>query len=307
MQETHKNKSYNDFDDQINLLEIIDVLFKAKWKIISLSTFIAIIGVFYSLSLSNIYESKALLSPSNSSSSISGALGGYAGLAGLAGISIPSSGDDGNTAKAMEKLYSLSFFEKNILPNIYLPDLMAIESWNFETNMLVYDESIYKTDNNTWIKMPSAQESFRAFIEQHFKLSQNGNTGFVTLRIKHQSPYIAKQWAELMVNQVNTFYRQKDKLESEKAVSYLNKQIAMTNLSEIKEAIAKLLQEETKKLTLIEAKKFYVFDYVDPPAVMERKSEPSRASLCILITLLGGMLSIILVLIQHYGFKRKPS
>ena len=255
----------------------------------------------------NIYESKTLLSPSNSSNSISSALGGYAGLAGLAGISIPSSGDDGNTARAMEKLYSLSFFENNILPNIYLPDLMAIESWNFETNMLVYDESMYKTDNNTWIKMPSAQESFRAFIAQHFKLSQNGNTGFVTLRIKHQSPYIAKQWAELMVNQVNTFYRQKDKLESEKAVSYLNQQIVMANLSETKEAIAKLLQEETKKLTLIEAKKFYVFEYVDPPAVMERKSEPSRASICILFALLGGMLSIILVLIHHYGFKRKAS
>lgn len=306
MQETHNNKSYNDFDDQINLLEIIHVLLKAKWKIISLSTFIAIIGVLYSLSLSNIYESKALLSPSSSNSSISGALGGYAGLAGLAGISLPSSGDDGNTAKAMEKLYSLSFFEKNILPNIFLPDLMAIETWNLETNKLDYDKSIYLIDTNTWIKMPSAQESFREFIE-HFKLSQNAKTGFVTLRIKHQSPYIAKQWAELMVNQVNTFYRQKDKQESEKAVSYLNKQIAMTNLSEIKEAIAKLLQEETKKLTLIEAKKFYVFDYVDPPAVMERKSEPSRASLCILIALLGGMLSIILVLIQHYGFKRKPS
>ena len=183
---------------------------------------------------------------------------------------------------------------------------MAIETWNLETNKLDYDKSIYLIDTNTWIKMPSAQESFREFIE-HFKLSQNAKTGFVTLRIKHQSPYIAKQWAELMVNQVNTFYRQKDKQESEKAVSYLNKQIAMTNLSEIKEAIAKLLQEETKKLTLIEAKKFYVFDYVDPPAVMERKSEPSRASLCILIALLGGMLSIILVLIQHYGFKRKPS
>jgi len=305
MKETYSNKSYKDFDDEINLLEIIHVLLKAKWKIISFSAFISIIGVFYSLSLPNIYESKTLLSPSNTSNSISSALGGYAGIAGLAGISIPSSGDDGNTAKAMEKLYSLSFFENNILPNIYLPDLMAIKSWNLETNMLVYDESIYKTDDNTWIKMPSAQESFRAFIGQHFKLSKNGNTGFVTLRIKHQSPYIAKQWAELMVNQINTFYRQKDKLESEKAVSYLNQQIAMANLSEIKEVIAKLLQEETKKLTLIEARKFYVFEYVDPPAVMERKSEPSRASLCILFALLGGMLSIILVLIHHYGFKRK--
>ena len=50
----------------------------------------------------------------------------------------------------------------------------------------------------------------------------------------------------------------------------------MTGLSEIKQVLAQLLQEETKKLTLIEANQFYVFDYIDPPAVMEQKSEPNR-------------------------------
>ena len=66
-----------------------------------------------------------------------------------------------------------------------------------------------------------------------------------------------------MISEVNYFYRQKDKSESEKAVRYLNEQIAMTNLSEVKVAVSKLLQEETKKLALIEAKQFYVFEYID--------------------------------------------
>ena len=91
----------------------------------------------------------------------------------------------------------------------------------------------------------------------------------------------------------------------EKAVSYLNQQVSLTSLSEIKEALAQLLQEETKKLTLIEANKYYVFDYIDPPAVMEKKSEPKRALICILGALLGGMLSIVLVLIRHYAVKQK--
>jgi hypothetical protein len=51
----------------------------------------------------------------------------------------------------------------------------------------------------------------------------------------------------------------------------------MTSLSEIKQVLAQLLQEETKKLTLIEANQSYVFDYIDPPAVMEKKSEPKRS------------------------------
>ena len=96
------------------------------------------------------------------------------------------------------------------------------------------------------------------------------------------------------------FFALKDKSESEKAVRYLNEQITMTNLSEVKVAVSKLLQEETKKLALIEAKQFYVFEYIDPPAVMERKSEPQRALILLLSILLGGMLSVIYVLVKKY-------
>jgi len=308
MQESHSNKHSNDFDDEIDLRELFHVLLEGKWIIVSLTAFISIVGVIYSLSLPNIYESKALLVPANSSSPISGALRSYSGLAGLAGISLPSGGDEGNSAKAIQKISSLSFFENYILTNIYLPDLMAYKSWNSQTNTPTFDDRIYDINSNTWIRdfsypqqqIPSAQESFEEFKTEHLSLSEDKKTGFITLSIKHQSPFIAKQWAELVINEVNTFYRQKDKSASEKAVSYLNQQISITSLSEIKQVIAQLLQEETKKLTLIEANQYYVFDYINPPAVMEKKSEPKRSTICILFALLGGMLSILLVLIRHY-------
>ena len=315
MQEAHSNKHPNDFDDEIDLRELFYVLLEGKWIIVSLTAFVSIIGVIYSLLLPNIYESKAMLVPVDSSSGISGALGSYSGLAGLAGISLPSVDDDGNSAKAIQKISSLSFFENNLLANIHLPDLMAVKSWNSKQNTLAFDDSIYDTKSNTWIRdysypqqqIPSAQESFKVFKTKHLSISEDKKSGFITLSIKHQSPFIAKQWVELVVNEVNSFYRQKDKLESEKAVSYLNQQISMTGLSEIKQVLAQLLQEETKKLTLIEANQFYVFDYIDPPAVMEKKSEPKRVFICILSALLGGMLSVLLVLIRHYVLREKTS
>jgi len=312
MQQLHSNK-FNDFDDEIDLQEIFNVLFKGKWIIVSLTVMISIIGLIYSLSLPNVYQSKAVLVSSNPSSSISAALGGFSSLAGIAGIGLPSDGENDNTAKAMQKIGSLSFFENNILPNIYLPNLMAIKSWNYKTNTLTFDENTYDMSINSWVRdysypqqqIPSAQESFEEFTKKNLSLSEDKKSGFITLSIKHQSPFIAKQWVELIVNEINTFYRQKDKLQSEKAVSYLNEQISMTSLTEIKEALAKLLQEEIKKLTLIEANQHYVFDYVDPPAVMEKKSEPKRALIFIVSVLLGGMLSVFLVLIRHYVIKKR--
>tara|TARA_B100000787_G_C16159353_1_gene280614 strand:- start:334 stop:1284 length:951 start_codon:yes stop_codon:yes gene_type:complete len=314
MQESHNSKHSEDFDDEIDLRELFYVLLGGKWIIISLTAFVSIIGVIYSLSLPNIYTSRALLTPVTSSSSFSGALQGYSAIAGMAGINLSSGGgSESNSVKAIHKLSSLSFFENNILKNIFLPDLMAVESYNYATNTLTYDQSIYNKKSNAWVRdysyprkqIPSAQESFYVFISEHLSISEDAKTGFITISIRHQSPFVAKQWTELVINEVNTFYRQRDKSESEKAVNYLNQKISMTGLSEIKQVIAQLLQEETKKLTLIEANEFYVFEYIDPPFVKEQKSEPRRSLICILSALLGGMLSIFLVLIKHYFFKKK--
>ena len=304
MQEIQSNKHSNDFGDEINFFELFNVLWDGKWIIVALTGFVSVIGVIYSLSLPNIYSSKALLASVNPSSGISGALRGYAGFAGLAGISVPSTIDEGDSAKAIEKINSLSFFENNILPNIFLPDLMALNSWNSDTNSMTYDESIYNKESNIWLMTPSVQQSFGEF-GSHLSVSEDKKTGFITLTVKHQSPFVAKEWADLVVNEVNAFYRQKEKLESEKAVGYLNQQISITSLSEIKEVLAQLLQEETKKLTLIEANESFVFDYIDPPAVMEKKSEPRRSYICILSAVLGAFLSILLVLIRHFVFKEK--
>jgi hypothetical protein len=312
MQEPHSNKHPNGFDDEIDLRELFYVLFQGKWIIVSATAFLSIIGVIYSLSLPNIYTSKALLVSVDPASGISGAVRSYGGLAGLAGINLPSGGSESNSAKAIQKLSSLSFFDNNILKNIFLPNLMAVKSWNLETNTLTYDDSIYNMNSSNWVvddsnprkKIPSVQESFKVFTS-HLSLSEDQSTGFITLSVKHKSPFIAKQWTELIVDEVNTFYRQKDKSESEKAVSYLNQQILTTSLSEIKQVIAELLQDETQKLTLIESNQYYVFEYIDPPAVMEQKSEPKRSIICILAAFLGGILGVISVLVMHYGFNRE--
>jgi hypothetical protein len=313
MQDSFSNKSSNS-NEEIDLKELFHVLLQEKRFIVSVTALISIIAVIVSLLLPNVYESRSLLAPVSGSGSISSAIRSYSGLAGLAGINLPTE-DEGNTAQAIEKIRSLSFFENNILPNIYLPDLMAFKSWDPETNNLAYDETIYDVKSGAWVReysypqqqIPSAQESFEVFTEEHMEVIEDKGSGFITLSIKHQSPYLAKQWVELAVDEVNYFYRQKDKLESQTAISYLNQQISMTSFSEIKEALAQLVQEETKKLALVEANEYYVFEYIEPPAVMEEESGPKRALICILSAILGGMLSIGIVIIRHYWLMEDSS
>ena len=74
----------------------------------------------------------------------------------------------------------------------------------------------------------------------------------------------------------------------------------MTGLTEIKQVISELLREETQKLALIEANEFYVFDYIDPPAVMEENVLPNRVIIIIISIFLGGIFSIFIVLFRHF-------
>ena len=313
MQEIDSNKHANDLDDELDLRELFFVLNQGKRVIAYVTALLAIIGIIYSLLLPNIYQSKALLAPVDESSSLIGnALSQYSGLAGLAGINLPTGETGSNFKKAIELISSLNFFEKYLMPKIFLPDLMAIESWDDKNNTIIYDDSIFQKNSNSWVRdfshpqklIPSAQESFEVFKNDHLNILED-NTGYVSLSIKHQSPIIAKQWVEIIVEEVNSFYRQKDKEQSEKAVIYLNEQIAITSLSEIRQVTASLLEKEIQKLTLIEANKDYVFEYVYPPSVMEKKSEPKRSLIIIISLILGILMGVIIVLLRHYSSKEK--
>ncbi|MDC3216942.1 Wzz/FepE/Etk N-terminal domain-containing protein [Gammaproteobacteria bacterium] len=298
-----KNSEY--IDEAIDFRELFKVLWDGKFLVIAVTSIFSIAAVIYSLSLPNIYQSKAYLSPVGEQVGTGQGMQGVGGLASLAGISLSPQSGGSKSIKALEKLNSLSFFSENILPNIFLPDLMAIESWDESSNSIIYDRKIFDKETKAWlVEIPSAQQSYRAFNE-NLRIFKDELTGFVTIAVKHQSPYIAKEWTELIVNELNDFFRAKDKVEAKAAMNFLNAQIAQTSFTEIKQVIAKLLQEKTQQLTLIEVNDFYVFEYIDPPAVMEKKIEPTRSFICIVGAFLGAVLGVFIVLIRFYLREKK--
>ena len=298
-------KNSDPIDEVIDFRELFKVLWEGKVLIVAVISIFSIAAVIYSLSLPNIYQSKAYLSPVGEQAGTGQGMQGVGGLASLAGISFGPQVGGSKSIEALEKLNSLSFFSENILPNIFLPDLMAIESWDKSSNSIDYKKNIFDKETQAWIgEIPTAQQSYRAFNE-NLRISKDEFTGFVTIAVKHQSPYVAKEWTELIVNELNDFFRTKDKIEAKAAMNFLNTQIAQTSFTEIKQVIAQLLQERTQQLTLIEVNDFYVFEYIDPPAVMEKKIEPTRSFICIVGAFLGAVLGVFIALIRFYSREKK--
>ncbi|MDC1150357.1 Wzz/FepE/Etk N-terminal domain-containing protein [Gammaproteobacteria bacterium] len=292
-------------DDELDFGEIFNILLLRKWFILSVTMLFALCSVIYSINLPNIYLSKSLLSPTDQNNGVSQAMKSYGGIASIAGIDLSQS-SGGKTAQAIEKIKTLSFFENQILPNIFLPDLMAVDSWDSSSNKIIYNKGLYNEETKSWVSknlIPSSQKSFEIF-KRNMYVSENRDTGFVTVAVKHKSPVVAKEFSEIIINELNKFYRLKDKREAEAAMVYLNSQMAQTSLSEVKQVIAALLQQKIQKKTLIEANEFYIFSYIDPPAIMEKKSEPSRAIICIIGTIFGFIFGVMIVLIHFFSNKK---
>lgn len=285
-------------NDEIDVKYLFKIIFDERRIIFALTAIFSVIAVIYSLSLSNIYKSSALLSPVADNSGTNQSFNNIGGLAGLAGINI-SSLSSGKSTKAIAKITTLSFFENNILPNIFLPDLMASTNWDEESNTVLYDEGLFNTQDQKWTRTPSPQKSFKKFLRV-MEVSQDSTTGFVRISFKHHSPYVAKDWTELVVQEINDSFRTLDKLEAQASMDYLNDQMALTSYSEIKEVIAQILKQKMQQLSLIEANEFYIFSYIDSPAVEEEKVEPSRTKISIFGAVLGLLLGILTVITRDY-------
>ena len=132
----------NQYDDAVDLKEILQILFNKKILIGFLTLFFAVVSVFAAISMSDVYKSSSLLAPTSQDESLSSSLGGLSSLAGIAGVSLPA-GSISDSQIAVKRIESFEFFSKNFLPSIKLEDLMAEKKWIPQENKLIYDKDIF--------------------------------------------------------------------------------------------------------------------------------------------------------------------
>ena len=304
-----KNQFNKNYNDEIDLRELFHAIWGKKFYIVAMTSVFALISIIYSLSLPNIYNSRAIMMPVEESSKMNGMLGQYSGMANLAGISIPSESSS-KSQEAIARIRSFEFFSNHFLPQIMLEDLLAVKNWNRGNNTLIYKEADFNSELNQWVreaqpplsKVPSSQEAYIKYKEI-MSISQDKKTSFVLLSIKHESPFIAKLWVELIIDQIDEVMRNKDKQEAMKSVEFLNGLTPSINYEEIKKALSSLQHVQIKRLMMIEANDNYIFKVLDSPLAPEIKSEPKRSLIVILGTMLGMMISVLGSLVFHYSRK----
>ena len=285
------------------------MLWNGKKLIIGITAIFALVSVFYALSIPNQYRATALVSPAQGSGGgLSGALGQLGGLASLAGVSI-GGGESSEAQVAQEIMRSRGFIEEFISENNLAVEVFAAEGWDMGSNQLEINSDIYDVDSLLWVRdapagktgEPSGWELFKQFSGM-FSVSEDKNTGMVSISVEYFSPELAKEWVDRLVIGINQ-HMQSRKLEKVNInIQYLEAQIQKTSIAGMREVFYTIIEEQIKSKMLAEASPEYAFVTVSPAMVPVEKSQPKRALICILGTLLGGMLATLIVLVRHYAF-----
>ena len=299
----------NNYDDEIDLSELFHVLWDKIFYIGAITSIFSLISIIFALMLPNIYQSNATMLATEENSGMSGMLGEYSGMARLAGVSLQSKSGS-KAQEAIARIKSFEFFSKYFLPNIKLENLMAVKKWTQASNTLTYYASDFNSESRQWVRkdkpprsnIPSSQEAYEEFMEI-MSVSKDKKTLLVTLSVKHKSPLIAQQWVEIMIDQIDHVMRDQDRQTATKSIEYLNSLAPTVNYEEIKKALFALQQEQMKRLMMVEANDNYIFKVLDSPIAPELKSQPKRALIVILGTILGMVLSAVGVLVFNYTRK----
>lgn len=296
-------------NNEINVKDLIEAIFKKRFLVL-LHIFLAgFLSVIFALWLPNVYSSKAILVPINSEDSIQSSLGNLSGITNLVGMNF-SSGSEKIIKEAIANLRTFDFFKKDFLPYIDLANLMAIKEWDEVSNSIIYDSKKYNSKNDEWLRSskkyksskPSDLEAFEEYLNSLIIL-EDKKTGFYKITINHKSPYIAKKWLDLIITKNDKSFRDRDIKEINDSINFLNEKFDEAKKDSLKNSITSLMEKQLQKLMLVSVSKFYVFRVIETPVVAEEKSAPNRALICILITMLGTLFSLIYVISSFY-YKR---
>ena len=208
-----------------------------------------------------------------------------------------------DASEAVARIRSRDFFEEHFKPNIEERNLAAVKKWK-KNNTIEYNNKLYSSSTNTWINKPSHYLLYKSYLDK-VNVIENKKTGFITLSVKHQAPYISKMWADLIIKKINDSMREIDIRLASNSINFLNEQSKTVLQNELKEAISQLLEVQMQSLMLASAETDYVLKVIESPSVPEFKSYPRRSLIVLFAAFIGLLFGSLFVLIKSLLLKKQ--
>jgi uncharacterized protein involved in exopolysaccharide biosynthesis len=252
------------------------------------------------------YEASVLLAPVRAKTE-----GGLAGLASRIGalpdLDALGVGAGQDTDQAIAMLQSRGFTQQFLVDEGVLPHLYP-EAWDDASKSWRSDgPSFVQRVRNAVSRMvaslsgdrrrsgetaadgaPNLWDANKKFNRLR-NVERDRRTQMVTLTVTWIDPVLAAQWANALVDRLNTHARQRAIQEAQRSLTYLQQEISKTSVVELQQALYRLIEGEQRKTMLASVREDYAFQVIDRALAPEERVSPHR-TLMVLSGAIGGLL-----------------
>jgi uncharacterized protein involved in exopolysaccharide biosynthesis len=294
-------------EDEIDLLELWNTIWKGKWFIIGFTLLCTLVAVYYTLYVLPVtYKSDVVLQPTEMSSQ-----SGLSALAANLPISILGS-SGGKSVNIVSFLESRTIKRRLIEKYDLLPKLYS-DIWDKENQKWTIDDP---EDKPTLLK--GIQEKFKGI----YIVDKDKKTELITISWTDEDPEFTKSMLQRIVKEVRYYleneYESDAKRErafvesqlnkSEKELEYWEKQVPSDKLilSKIQrerfasQTVYTELRKQLELSKISEVKEIINFKILDQPFVPEKKFKPRRALTCTLTFIISSLFSVLFIFLKQF-------
>lgn len=288
-------------EDEIDLKELFNTIFKYKFKIAMFVFITTILTLIYTLSIPNSYKSEIVLSPQESQKSVGG---GLSSLVSLAGVSLGGASSKDPFVMMETTLNDYSFNEKIIKKYNLVETLENKENLVFAQGI----DSIYymfnSKDENQDDKRSEDEKIFSTIntIKSILTISNNKISSLITLKAEIEDRFLAKELVDIYLKEIIDKIKLEDMKEIDAQIKYYNKELSSTYDVSLKEQLSKSLSGLYQKKVFSQANDYYfVSKLVDSRvAYIKEKTKPKRALILVVSFVTSLILAIFIVFFLEF-------
>jgi hypothetical protein len=299
-------------EQDIDIKELSILFWQKKFLIFWSSTFFFIASVAVALLLPHLYESSATLKiiPSSSQSNTSNSSVGNK-IGGAASVFLGGGSASADYVLAEKTILSRDFFKHLISFDGILAKLKYFDSYDQNLRKLNFSEEIFDPNTSKWlIKYDPSNEEDLSYLEAYrtyrsiISISwQKDEAEFMSISVTHASPYFAKEFLSLIIQETNSLVRERKYKETEQSLKFLHTQLSETPTASVKASINQIIRSQLNNQMIASVRKNYLLSPLDAPYIPDERSSPKRTLIVAISTFLGLCLSLILLVIYHYNFE----
>jgi len=285
-------------EDEIDLVELWRNLARHKWLIFLTTLLVTALAATAAFVMTPVYRAEVLMapvSPEEETGRLAQLADRFGGLAAMAGLEL---GDqDIDVEAAIATLKSRQFTTSFVRDHDLLPVLFD-KKWD--------------PANKTWDvddpkDVPTEWDAYKLFDEEVRTVSRDKKTGLVSLAIEWKDRELAAKWANELVARINHQQQEKAIGEARKSIDFLKAQLEKTSVTEIQQAIWRLIEAQGKKIMLANVRDEYAFEVIDSAAPPDADdfAKPKRKLMIALGVVVGLMLGVFLAFFRVFVEKQK--